>query len=267
MNLSRGKRFWIIVTLQVAVIVGMVARKEAIILSGRTITLRTNPVDPHSLFRGDYARLSFDVHRMKADDWSPWPPKIGETIYAELRQDATSWLVVGPRSEIPSGMPADHVVLKGKIVSHYEWSGHEVLDLQDLSHPGWLQTQASTAPWNKNWMTRAPGVWMTGQRLNEGQTVYVYLTTYNGHDWNLSEVRESSSTRRNDFYAPELQRVLTGSLGPYKSERGINAEYGIESYFIPENKSYEYQRSGLEAEIVVDAKGDSVLRHVGPPKN
>ncbi|MFA6092741.1 MAG: GDYXXLXY domain-containing protein [Elusimicrobiota bacterium] len=266
--MSRSKWFWLIAGLQVAAVAGMVARKQAVILTGRTITLRTNPVDPHSLFRGDYARLSLAVHRLKADGWTPWPPRVGETVYAELRQDATSWLVVGPYRDFPAGLSADHAALKGKITGHYEINGYKVQDLQDVSSPGWLQTQPSTAPWNMSWtgQGRTPGLWHSRPQGKEGQAVYVFLESYDGKHWNNAEVSESSASHRGSYIRPENQRVLSGRLGAYQSERGLNVEYGIESYFIPEGKGRDYERSGLEAQISVDRSGNSVLRRVSPPQ-
>jgi len=242
----------------------MVARKQAVILRGRTIILRTNPVDPHSLFRGDYAQLTFDINQLNADKWSPWPPRIGSTVYTELRQNTTSWLVVGPLQNIPVEMPSDHVVLKGKITGgDDDRNGHEVFDLQDFSHPGWLQTQPSTATWRneRNWIGRH-GIWLTGRLSKEGQPAYACLKTYNGKDWQLSDVRENNCVSSD--YPPEFQRVLTGRLGPLQSERVLRVEYGIESYFIPEGMTRNYQLAGLDAEIIVDKNGNSILRRVAP---
>ncbi|MBI5210488.1 MAG: GDYXXLXY domain-containing protein [Elusimicrobia bacterium] len=272
MTPGKTRWFWAIVALQVAAIGGMVARKQSVLWYGRPITLRTNPIDPHSLFSGDYARLAFAAHQLRDDEWTPWPPKISETVYAEFKPGTTTWEVVGPRHDIPAGMPADHVVMRGTIRSSFQREGHPVLDLQDLSDPGWLETQPSTASWRRSWGfggVTSREIWFNGH-LQEGKRVHVFLGSYDGgRDWQLYEVCESSWSRmqRSYNYNRSVQRILTGQLGPYRRERTLNVDYGIESYYIPEGKGPDYQRVRLDAEIVVDAAGHAVVRRVQPAKD
>ena len=48
----------LVVLLQTAALVGMVAIKQRTLITGTPVLLKTEPVDPRSLFRGDYVILS-----------------------------------------------------------------------------------------------------------------------------------------------------------------------------------------------------------------
>ncbi len=50
-----------VVLLQLAVLSTIALKREAIMASGATVYLRTAPVDPRDLFRGDYVTLSYDI--------------------------------------------------------------------------------------------------------------------------------------------------------------------------------------------------------------
>ncbi|MEN8195578.1 MAG: GDYXXLXY domain-containing protein, partial [Pseudomonadota bacterium] len=51
----------LVVVLQTAALVGMVAVKHRTLIAGRPILLETEPIDPRSLFRGDYVRLNYAI--------------------------------------------------------------------------------------------------------------------------------------------------------------------------------------------------------------
>lgn len=49
---------------QIAVLAGMLVNASFPLWTGTEIKLRTQPVDPRSLFRGNYARLNFDISNL-----------------------------------------------------------------------------------------------------------------------------------------------------------------------------------------------------------
>jgi len=65
------KTKWIILTavLQVMVLVFMAGEREWVLRTGRTLYLRTVPVDPRDAMRGDYVSLSYDISRVPRDLW------------------------------------------------------------------------------------------------------------------------------------------------------------------------------------------------------
>ncbi len=55
------------IILQVLVLAYMAGEREYILKTGTIIHLRTAPVDPRDIFRGDYVRLNYDISRIAAD--------------------------------------------------------------------------------------------------------------------------------------------------------------------------------------------------------
>jgi uncharacterized membrane-anchored protein len=50
-----------VILLQIGLLVYMIVDREMIVLTGDTVYLRTAPVDPRDLFRGDYVRLEYEI--------------------------------------------------------------------------------------------------------------------------------------------------------------------------------------------------------------
>jgi uncharacterized membrane-anchored protein len=63
-------RKWIIISvilLQAAVLAYMAGEREYILRTGRTVFLKTVPVDPRDIFRGDYVSLRYEISRVNGD--------------------------------------------------------------------------------------------------------------------------------------------------------------------------------------------------------
>lgn len=65
---SLSLRIALVVTLQVVVLVFMIAKKQWTLNSGQVIELETEPIDPRSLFRGDYVRLNYTISALISTD-------------------------------------------------------------------------------------------------------------------------------------------------------------------------------------------------------
>ena len=100
--------------LQTAVLAAMVAAKQWTLITGTPVVLETRPIDPRSLFRGDYVRFDYAIGRLSAnlpgatDDF--WPH---DKIYVLLVKDEPYWRPVSLHRERPAA-PPDHVVIKGR---------------------------------------------------------------------------------------------------------------------------------------------------------
>jgi uncharacterized membrane-anchored protein len=57
----RTRLAWLVVVLQVGVLAFMGGEREWILRTGRTVLLRTAPVDPRDPMRGDYVRFDFEI--------------------------------------------------------------------------------------------------------------------------------------------------------------------------------------------------------------
>ncbi|MFA6177031.1 MAG: GDYXXLXY domain-containing protein, partial [Phycisphaerae bacterium] len=54
-----------VVILQVILLAYMAGQRENVLRTGKTIYLRTVPIDPRDLFRGDYVRLQYEISNIE----------------------------------------------------------------------------------------------------------------------------------------------------------------------------------------------------------
>lgn len=110
----------IVLLFQTGVLGWMVVDRMRLLQSGREIVLKTEPVDPRSLFRGDYVILNYGVSRV--------PRAAGEAIengdvrYVTLEEKvAGEWNVAAVGAIYPASVGPGEVVLRGQIVN--TWPG------------------------------------------------------------------------------------------------------------------------------------------------
>lgn len=119
-------KIMLLVVIQIAALVAMIANKQWTLNTGTPVVLQTIPVDPRSLFMGDYARLTYSISRLRLD---------GETALGgdkNFKRHDTVWVAIKPdpdgakaisvhhqRSAIPPGLLA----LKGEVqfFNEIEW--------------------------------------------------------------------------------------------------------------------------------------------------
>lgn len=63
------------VAAQLAVLAWMAGEREWIFRTGHVVHLRTAPVDPRDLFRGDFVRLQYEISNVRAEQLEPAPAK------------------------------------------------------------------------------------------------------------------------------------------------------------------------------------------------
>jgi len=70
---------------QAAVLGWMIWDRTSLLANGREVVLEVIPVDPRSLFRGDYVILGYDISRYKLPPGTT-PPKRNDFFYVTLRK-------------------------------------------------------------------------------------------------------------------------------------------------------------------------------------
>lgn len=90
---------------QLLILVGMIALRSVPLVTGRTVLVRVQPVDPRDLFRGDYVILSYDFSTLPNDgieglSGQRWSEMKGTTVYVPLVADS-----------IPGHMRAEKVTI------------------------------------------------------------------------------------------------------------------------------------------------------------
>lgn len=99
---------------QALVLAYMVFDRESLLAHGREITLDVRPVDPRSLFRGDYVILSYDISRVPNELFQGNAPRPGDRVYVRLsRAGDGAWKPAGVTKVFPANPGADDVVLLG----------------------------------------------------------------------------------------------------------------------------------------------------------
>ncbi len=93
------------IVFQILVLVGMVARAALPLWTGTEIRVATVPVDPRSMFRGDYVRLRYEVGTLPSDAFSEaQPPRVGQIVYVSLAKGADGhYGFAGASLERPAG--------------------------------------------------------------------------------------------------------------------------------------------------------------------
>jgi uncharacterized membrane-anchored protein len=100
---------------QAAVLGWMIWQRAHLLASGREVVLEVVPVDPRSLFRGDYVTLGYGMSRIAVPRGTPLP-KRGDDIYVTLQKgEGGTWTVAGSSAEPPAAANADQIVLKGLV--------------------------------------------------------------------------------------------------------------------------------------------------------
>lgn len=116
------KMFWLIgvAALQVLTLGYMAGEREWVLRTGRTVYLRTAPVDPRDPLRGDYVHLNYEISRVPRPFWrgsltvtnkSVESIRADTPVYALLRsgEDSTGDLV-----SLSTERPAEGLFLRGR---------------------------------------------------------------------------------------------------------------------------------------------------------
>lgn len=92
----------LVIVLQSCLLILMIANRQAILLSDTIVVLETQPIDPRSLFRGDYVRLNYHINDLKLKHLEGDKSfKVNELIYVVLEQKEKYWRASAVYSELP----------------------------------------------------------------------------------------------------------------------------------------------------------------------
>lgn len=84
---------------------------------GKPVILETQPIDPRSLFRGNYVRLNFAINRIEQAELMPDKTlKEGSVAYLQLKEEHGVWQPVG----LGRKKPDTGDFIKGRVKESYE---------------------------------------------------------------------------------------------------------------------------------------------------
>ena len=113
MKLSPKAGVWLITLLWIGVIAGLWAKNEYQVRNAQEVILKTVPVDPRDLFRGDYVRLRYEISRLDLDRLSQGNTDFKQNglIFVNLKKENDVWKAESASSQ----KPKKGIFLKGRI--------------------------------------------------------------------------------------------------------------------------------------------------------
>lgn len=82
----------VIILIQSLLLIAMIINRQMVLLSENLVVLETRPIDPRSLFRGDYVRLNYEINNLQLDELSGDRVfKTNDTVYVMLEQHGDYW--------------------------------------------------------------------------------------------------------------------------------------------------------------------------------
>jgi len=226
-------KFLLAVSLQLLVLLGIIAYRAHWVATGHRVVLRTTPVDPRDIFRGDYVDLRYEISFLEpAHLGTKERFARGDRVYVglELAEDGTC-----RASSLSKTRPAEGRFIQGRVVDTVDSSRCEILLKEDS---GLLRTLLVSSA--------CPGL-KKGSRstlcAREDGTVLHYTTPERPIG------RECARGKQ-----------LVGIIEELKVQAGqsLRVDYGIESYFVEEGKgrAIESSRNARDLRVEVSLRED-----------
>ena len=113
-----------ILLIQTLLLIGMIADKQWTLNTGTQVLLETQPIDPRSLFRGDYVRLDYSISRLDIEQL-PGDDSFAEhdPVYLVLQPEEKYWTPVSIHKDCPE-IEDNQVVIKGEV----QWVMEQIWD-------------------------------------------------------------------------------------------------------------------------------------------
>lgn len=105
---------WLTTLIWVAVTGGLWAYHDYQLKNGQEIVLKTVPVDPRDVLRGDYVVLRYEISSAERDDEDePWLFQQNQVVFVSLEEDRGDWAI----AEVGHEPPPVGLFLRGRIRS------------------------------------------------------------------------------------------------------------------------------------------------------
>lgn len=112
-----------IAIVQTAILGYMIEGRASILRSGTDVLLKTSPVDPRDLLRGDYVILTYDISTISTTSITGARPETGEVarLNVRLKPGADGFWTVSAASFDPLAEEVGSVALISQPVTIYDW--------------------------------------------------------------------------------------------------------------------------------------------------
>ena len=90
---------------------GLILYSALPLITGETIILKTRPIDPFDVFRGQYLTINYDISQIPKIDGTNY----GDNVYVALKKEGDIYVYDSAYLKAPS----DKLFIKGKIVNNW----------------------------------------------------------------------------------------------------------------------------------------------------
>ncbi len=204
------KKFIAIVLIQTILLVGIIAYRHYWVSTGEKVLLKTVPIDPWNMFRGDYMVLSYDISRINLT-------KLG--IRDEYRRNDRVFTLLQKQpdntfeySGVSRQKPGSGTFIQGRVTNVFDESR-------------WVVTAAGEGGETKQFELR----WFSGGKNNDK---VLFCTHRNGQiDFQIFTEKYTPQCSKED-------QSFAGIIAESHEikEKILSAEYGVEHYFVEEGR-------------------------------
>ncbi len=221
-------KFLVVVLLQVLLLVGMIGYREHWISTGERILLRTVPLDPRDIFRGDYVSLSYDISNLDLDALgTPAGIRMNDRIFVSLIRDADgTYKAVSART----APPAQGRYIQGRALHEMQAQKWEVAARDDSGTAFRLRPR---------WFVG----FTTGEHL-------LFCLDKRGNVLSQSKEMPASAYKPQCFAGDPLWATVEEIKET--RFRQLSVEYGIESYFVEEGKGKAIETARNARDLIVE---------------
>ncbi|SHG07198.1 Uncharacterized membrane-anchored protein [Microbulbifer donghaiensis] len=105
------------IALQFVILIGMYVSAQVPLWTGEQVRVKTIPVDPRSLFRGNYARLEYDFSQLNASLFAGDKKlREGEVVYVSLQPNKSGLYEL---SGVSLKKPSEGIFLRGRVTGSW----------------------------------------------------------------------------------------------------------------------------------------------------
>jgi len=222
-------KYILLVALQALLLVGMIGMREVWIAKGRKVLLKTVPVDPRDIFRGDYARLRYDISSLDLDSLGCKESfGSGSKVFVSLKKNEKG---VFEPSAVSSKMPVGGIFIAGK--SKYGQRTNSKWEVSLKAEDGTVRTFHPQ--------------WFYG--MTKGDSA-VFCIDNQG---NVQNSMKESAEYPQKCYGDGVVAVKGAIEDVVETKYQIlDVEYGIESYFVEEGAGRVIETAPRSKEVTVE---------------
>ncbi|HNQ77270.1 MAG TPA: GDYXXLXY domain-containing protein [Acidobacteriota bacterium] len=222
-------KYILLVVLQALFLVGMIGMKQAWIARGEKIKLKTVPVDPRDIFRGDYARLNYDISSLDLDSLGCKETfQRNDKVYVAISKGDKDYYEA---VSVSSKRPAEGLYVAGK--TKYGQRTNSKWEVSVKTEDGTMKTFHPQ--------------WFYGMKKDD---TVVFCIDRQG---NVQNSMKENAEHSQKCYGEEVVTVKGVIEEVVETKyQTMDVQYGIESYFVEEGKGRIIESAPRSSEVLVE---------------